>query len=1107
MKTKLHKIIVHMSKLGIYVLIALMSLTMLLANGIHAQRKLLSEIFVEVGEDNKSIYLIDIFEEIEGKTNLKFAYSKKEVKNKVVTVNSGSWKMDELLKSISLQAEVSFRRVNEQIGVSMEIPSGKLPELVEEIEVQISVEGIVTDENGEGLPAATILEKGKTNGTTTDINGKFSLNVADQATLIISFVGYKSQEIVVGDQTNIGVSLELDSESLQEVVVVGYGTRSKALVTGSIASIDMEKTNDVLPNTNIAQSLVQIPGLQLIGNGRPGQGGSILVRGQSSLSAGTNPLIVLDGIIFEGELSDINPQDIESIDVLKDAASASIYGSKAANGVIMITSVRGTTSKPKIQINSTYGISESARWIDLMDAEGYVQRKLDFYSQSGNPRDPSNPGSYLEPEEVINYQNGISHDPLRDIISRQGSLTTFNVSLSGMSERTNYLLSTSLSNDQGLIKGDQENRVTMRINIDNQVNDWLTIGTTSTFVNRNLSGIAADLGRAYRNSPLGTFFYPDGSVTYNPVPTENASYNPLYDTRLSDNDETRQNLFSNIYAIVDFPFLDGLSYRVNYSPNFQWAHNYTFMHQDPNRVENTTNAVKENINSFRWVLENILTYEKNLGDGHDIDLTLLYGRNHYELESTAANANQFDLDFLGFNNFGLGSNYVINAFAEESELISSMARLNYVLQQKYLFTFTVRRDGSSVFGDQNKYASFPSVAVSWIASEEQFFQNINSLDFLKLRLSYGLLGNGALQPYLTKSLNATSNYVFGDGGASTVGIITTQTLGNESLRWETVYSTNLGIDFGLFGGRLNGSLDYYNNVTRDLLVQQDIPEMNGYTDTWTNVGQLNNKGFEVALSSTNIQSRKFQWLSTLSFSYNNNKIVKLFGDIDGDGQEDDYPENDWFIGEDINSFYDYEFDGIYQVGDNIPTGFQPGDVRVKDLNDDGVITPEDRTVIGHGTNPRYAFTITNTLNYGNLSLFVSVNSMLDWTAPYNLINPLVPGRAFNAVDEGYWTPENQSNSRPSLIYTNPLGTSWYFSRDFLRIRDIALSYDFKKLDLGMLSRFTKLSLNVSVKNLATITKWLGPDPESSGAGGTSNQGTDNLWPMPRIYSIGLNLGF
>jgi len=968
------------------------------------------------------------------------------------------------------------------------------------------VTGTVTDaRTGETLPGVNILIQGTSQGTSTDLNGEYQINLEPDDILVFSFVGYATIEVPVDGRNTINVSLSRAALMGDELVVVGYGAQQERNITGAISSVNMAEVNRDLPNTNIAQSLSNVSGVLFKGSGRPGQGGSLLIRGQNSLSANTDPLIVLDGIIFGGDISDINPQDVASMEILKDASSTAIYGSRAANGVILVTSKEGRTQNPTINVNLFTAFSEEAELLNLISPERYLERRLDWRAQSGLEADPNRITDYLAPDEAENYNAGISSSPW-DVASRTGRINSMNVSVAGRTDNLNYYISSSYDLEEGLLIDDDQEKINLRGNFDIGVTDWLNVGTRTIYTNRDRSGVPPSLQNVFRNSPYGTFFHPDGEPRQHPVSSERASTNVMYGSLLTTNDEVYNNLFSNLYAILNKVVWGGnLSYRVNYSPNLRWDHDYNYVRQDTYRDVNTTSASKFNRNSFKWELENILTYDGQINLNHTFDVTLLYGRRHSELEFTNSNAGQLELDGLGFDNLSLGSNPSINSYAEEVDGVSYMGRINYQFKDRYLFTLTARRDGSSVFAANHKYAILPSGAIAWIISDESFMDDLSSINFLKIRLSHGSVGNEAIQPYQSLTLDQTTRYFF--GGNNPLGVITSG-LGNEDLKWETATTTNAAIDFELFEGRFGGTLELYNSDTNDLLVRRSIPIMGGFDNILTNIGEVNNRGIELSLNSHNIQGSDFSWRTSLSASYNQNRIVHLFGtDLDGDGREDDSISNSWFIGEEINSYYDYEFDGIYQQGDtNIPQGFQPGDVKVRDLNGDGVINADDREVVGSGTNPKYQFGLTNRFGYRNFELSIVMNAMLGWKGIYDLINPGSAGRAFGGIDNDWWTSENQSNSRPSLIYTNTLDTHWYFNRNFFRVRDISLSYEFNEPTLNKIG-LTNLRLYLSAKNLFTITDWIGSDPESANDLTTlQGPGTNGAFPMSRTVAFGINIG-
>ena len=964
------------------------------------------------------------------------------------------------------------------------------------------ITGTVTDQQGEPVIGANIIEKGTINGTVTDVDGHFSINVADNATLNISYIGYLPQDINIAGRTSFRIVLEEDTKLLDEVVVIGYGTQSRRNVTGSVSKVDMSDLEN-LPNTNITQALRgSVAGVQFTDNGRPGQNGSILVRGPRSLSAGNSPLIILDGIFFNGSMIDINPNDIASIEILKDASSSAIYGSRAANGVILITSKRGKSEKPVINVNSYYGLSDWAARMPLLSPERYLEKSMEIRRLRGIPYDPDDVSTYLTLTEAENYRNGLVTDPY-GMISQQGSIFSTDVSISGNTRNTNYYISAAMSQEKGLIIDDNLKRMAFRVNLENKITDWLTIGTNTMFSENDQSGVPASINLAKRQSPYATWFREDETPTQYTVPEDQGvSANPLRSNYLSKNENVRNNLFANFYSIVDIPWIKNLKYRVNYSTNYRWVREYEATKNDIHLPQaNTSSASKRNWMARDWVVENILDYKFELGRDHAFDITLMYGANKDQHESTTSNSDQLEFDMFGWNRLNVGEVQTIQSYAQQITGISSMARMNYRFKDRYLFTLTARRDGSSVFAANNKYATFPSGAFAWIASEENFLQDIDFLNMLKLRISYGAVGNQAISPYQSLSSAGITRYVFGEESA--LGIYPS-TISNDNLKWETTYTTNIAVDFDLFKNRIGGTVEWYDMDTRDLLVERSIPIMTGYSSIWTNLGQVNNRGIELTLNTVNIHKNNFEWSSSFVFSHNKNKIVSLYGeDVDGDGKEDDDLGNRWFIGHPINIYYDYVFDGIYQEGDDLPPGYEPGYARFKDLNDDGTVEADhDRTIIGQGSQPKYRWGITNNFKYGNFDLSIFINAMQGWIATFNDLdfynNSLDPVRPANMYDGEWWTPENKSQTRPSLEYRRSvLGHSWYASRNFIRVQDVSLSYSFPKI---LISKYgiANLNLYVSGKNLLTFTDWPGTNPESI---------STDRYPISRSYTMGIRLGF
>ncbi|WKN45451.1 SusC/RagA family TonB-linked outer membrane protein [Tunicatimonas pelagia] len=970
------------------------------------------------------------------------------------------------------------------------------------------ITGVVTDlVSNEPLPGVNILVKGTTNGTVTDADGNYRLVVSDNAvSLIFSFIGYTSEEVIINGRSTIDMSLAPDIQALSEVVVVGYGEQSRQNITGAVAEVEVESIKNS-PNTNVTQALRgRVAGVQFQDNGRPGQGGALVVRGRSSITASNAPLVVVDGVFFNGSLADINPNDVESMEVLKDASASAIYGARAANGVILVTTKKGISPKPSISLNAYYGVSTWTKKLNLLTPERYIEKTLDWRRATDQPADPNDIESYLENNEIENFRNGTTIDPW-DEVSQDASIQSYDLSVSGKLENTNYYFSVAYTDEEGLIYGDNAQRIALRSNLQVSLNSWLNVGMTAQFTHRDLSGVEADLGNAYYLSPYGKMYFNGDRSDPVPFPSnETLNVNPMFAAIFDDNEEKYNNLFANFFATIDFPFLEGLSYRLNASPNLRWSHEYNFTpsYQSEEFLRQSS-ASKVNRQNFDWVVENILKYEFNVDEIHDFDVTFLYGRNQFNADSTLANGNFLLSNATGWDNLSLAEVQTIASERTQLDQISIMGRLNYRLMNKYLFTLTARRDGSSVFGADNKWGTFPSAAVAWIASEENFLQNIAQVNYLKVRASYGRIGNQGLNPYSSLNRMGLVQYVFGNKSPTYVGLQPTQ-MGNPELGWETSTSANVAVEFGVLNNRISGTVELYRTDTEDLLLNRAIPELNGFNSVLQNVGETRNQGIEISLSTTNVQSEDFQWSSDVVFTSNRNEIVSLYGfDADEDGVEDDDISNNWFIGEPVLVEFGYVFDGIWQEGDEIPFPFIPGDVRVKDVNSDGEFDTDDRTIVDQ-REPQFTWGLNNRFTYRNFEFSFFVNGQHGFSRWFQPLDPSnagdnFPDRALNMLDEGdgWWTPENRSNTRPALNFRNSLQQRLYAARDFVRIQDVSLSYTFEQSFLDRLN-LSNLKVYLSGRNLATFTDWPGWDPEIGSP-------TDEGFPAARTFVAGFNLSF
>ncbi len=1072
----------------------------------------------------------EVLNRIEETSNFFFLYNKKiiDVERKV-DISAENKMITEILDLLFNKSNVNYTIIDRQIVLS---GNNTVPQ-------QKDVSGKVTDPSGAPLPGVTVVVKGTTHGAITDTDGNYWLsNISNDAILVFSFVGMKTQEMPVAGKVTIDIRMEEETVGLEEVVAIGYGTMKKSDLTGAVRRVDMEEQS-VLPNITLSQALSGLSaGVNIDitdddeGQGLAGSEPSLSIRGQTSLSANDDPLIVLDGIIYNGSISDINVNDIEHVDILKDASAAAVYGSRSANGVIIITTKKGKTEKPVISFSMNYGFQDMTNTpMKVMNAEQYAVRMLDYYyqqdlyawyktsptSDSGKPVRPDATdrevvASYLRTEEEKdNYLAGNEVDWV-DAVTKIAPIQNYNLSFSGKRGRSNYFVSGGYTKEEGILENDQFERATLRSNLESVITNWFTLGVNIAYSYRDYSGINADLEDARKGSPLANNDIGDPNfATW--LTGESYMANPLGDT-YDTNEDTRNNIFLVASAKIQVPFIKGLTYDFNYSNNYYNRNNFTFYPVYVNDgSENNGKAEKKHSDERNWIYNHILTYLRTFRD-HHVNATLLFSQEKRHSQSSTLTSENFDNPVLEYNNMKLGTIYSLESEAWEESSISYMARVNYQYKNRYMLTGTVRRDGFSGFGSNSKYATLPSLSVGWVASEEPFLQDLD-LPYLKLRLSYGINGNQGIGRYSSLSKMSNESYVYGPAPAIAVY---PESLGNADLSWEKTASFNLGIDYSFLDQRIMGSIDLYKAKTTDVLVERSIPAASGYGKVWANIGELENKGIEMELTTHNFNRKDFQWITNVTFSLNRDEITKLYGG------KNDYDEgNSWFVGEPISAIYDYEFygggwhgrvwteDELYSG--NIYSGWYPGQYRyvdqdATDENDfSGSITStSDRKIIGYKA-PNYRFSISNTLCYKNVTLFFLFNSIQGGNGYYimnNYDNVNVESRSDNVYRRNqsaarrYWTPTNGVTNATG-IYNSPAVTGGiYEDRSFVRLQDISLTYKFSPAVLNSVWRgINDLQVFVAGKNLYTWTDWSGWDPET---------GTNNI-PLMRNITLGVKLTF
>lgn len=1018
----------------------------------------------------------------------------------------------------------------------------------------LKVTGIVKDQSGEPLIGVNVMERGTTNGSITDVDGKYSVSVkGNKSVLVFSYIGYVSQEIPVAGKQSVNVTLKEDTEELEEVVVIGYGTAKKKDLTGAISTVKAENLEKETPRSVQDLLRANAPGLSIGASVNADGSADVQIRGKNTLSAGSGPLYVLDGVIFNGSLTDINPMDIQSVDVLKDASSVAVYGAKAANGVIAITTKKGKTGKPVVNFNANMGWVQANSIPKVVDGAGFVKFRQEYAkgllskdelaAKKGmydDPRtlgslgvdpltwynyDQGTPVSTLPSEEqmlttwlgrlnfknieVEHYLNGVETD-WTDLVFQTGFQQDYTASVSNRKDDFSYFWSMGYADREGVKTGDRFKTFRTRLNLESNVTDFLTIGLNSSFGTKDRGAMSADVGQRMNNSPYTTNDIDDLDSPYRMYPSgDNNTKNPFFDNLYRDRKKMEHVLNANIYAIVKLPF--GFEYQMNFNPYYKWYEYYNHESAkhpewagDGGRSERTTEK------TFNWLLDNIFRWKHNFGD-HKVEATFLVNAEKGQWWQTVAKSSQFTpSDILGYHNIGAGTVPVVSSNDTYKTGDALMGRLFYSYKDKYMLTASVRRDGYSAFGQLNPRATFPAVALGWVFTSEDFMESASSwLNYGKLRLSWGQNGNRDIGEYdaLASLKSSLHPYIDQNGNLYVTSQIYVDRMANKDLKWERTASYNIGLDFSLLNDRLRGSMETYMTETTDLLVNRALPSILGFSSVKANLGKLANKGFELSLNGDIIRTNDFTWTSSGSFSFNRRKLKSLYGDmediLDENGnvvgqKEKDDPQNKWFIGHDPDQIWDYEFGGVWQLGQEEEAakyGCKPGDFRYIDQDGNGVLDNDDRTFQGYMT-PRFYWTWRNEFNYKDFSLSFMLYSHVGHYDYYNhASNSGGMFDRFTTYDQPRWTPENPLNDYGRIGSYN--FASYYKKKTFLRMDNITLSYGVPKDFLKRL-KVQNMRISVSARNPFTLTGWDYFDVEA-----TKKNRDDQLYGM-RSYNISVN---
>ncbi|MEO5888858.1 MAG: TonB-dependent receptor [Ferruginibacter sp.] len=1085
---------------------------------------------------NKQRAPIDkIFREIRKQTGYTFAYTKSLLqKAGTVTINVTNASIDAVLDSCFRNQPLDYKIVNRTIVVinRTNVVTEKAPD--NEVVPPVEISGTLTNDKGEPLAGVSVSIAGKKGGVSTDEKGSFTITVADNAILNFSYVGYKTVTVAVKGKSNLRITLVPDVSSLNDVVVIGYGSQKKKDFTGSVASVDLneqEKT-PVLGTEQLLQG--RVSGVQVSQNqSQPGAVFSIRIRGTNSINASSSPLFVIDG--YAGaSVGDINPSDVLSIDVLKDASATAIYGSRGANGVVIITTKRGGAAGGKIKIDAYTGIQQVGEKYKLMDAKQYGTYLNTLQTELNGLNNVNDPLPYTQ-AELNGFGKGTDW---QDAILRNAQISNYSLGINGGDADTKTYLSFNYFDQKGIIIASDYKRGIIRYNLDQNIGKKVKIGASTqiaysyqNMTTVNTSGGADQpsvLWDAIRFNPILPVKNAAGEYTYVNGPSGLVSplSNPVAYLENAKGGNYNLSTFANLFA--SYEIMKGLSFKSSFGVNYASGGSESFVPSYLFASAGVGKASQSSGRNYNYLSENVLTYNKTINSNHVINVVAGFTYQHWYNKYFFAGANNLSTDILGVDNLAVGQPLIPSSGFSENSLASYFARANYQLMDKYLFTFTMRADGSSRFGTNDKWGYFPSGAIAWRLSQEPFIKNIKAISDLKVRVSYGITGNQEIGSYNSLSQYSNTSAALGMNPVLVPGIFPVN-IANPNLKWESTASANVGVDMSLWNDRLTLTADYYDKKTSDLLLFVNLPITSGYGSILSNLGEVSNKGFEFSATTLNIDQKNVKWSTTLNFSTNKNKVLNLgpnteiyVGGLSGALFRGSGGSSSILLpGLPIGSFYGYVFDGIWQSDDEIlksgtTQSVKPGDPIYRDQDNDHALNGNDRTVIGQAL-PKFIYGMTNNVTVGRVNLNVFLQGIYGNKILNENLYELENGRPdFNKlayVGVNSWHGAGTSNTLPRVSSTlrGSLGAVSDVLEDgsFLRVKSVTLSYNIPSAGLAKI--FKSASIYLTGQNLLTITKYSGYDPEvnsSTDAVDALTLGTDyNAYPNYRTFLLGVKFGF
>ncbi|WP_158642953.1 SusC/RagA family TonB-linked outer membrane protein [Mucilaginibacter ginsenosidivorax] len=1062
--------------------------------------------------------LVEVLKVLAKKHQVQFVYNQDIIQSKEkISAAFNDQNLKDVLDQLLLRYNINYEVFKNKI-ILTNLQPAEDPVVAQPGVQDLKISGKVVDEKNQPLVGVSVSVKGTNSGTVTDINGNFSLTVAKASDILVfKYIGYSTLETPISGASPLTIKLTADSKALSEVVVIGYGTKKKIDLTGTVSSIQADEI--ARANATGTQDAMQgrIAGVDIKrGSGKPGSDFTIEIRGANSITGNTQPLYVIDGVPVavngspSNPANDINPADIERIDILKDASSTAIYGSRGANGVVLITTKRGAKGSSKIIYTGYTGIVNPYHLPPVMDGPTFVNYVRDFFNaQAGYPATPIPDSKLFSATELTNIQNG-TYTNWIDLIKRNGSQSNHNISITGGDDKTTYFTSAGYQLYQGTTKAEDSKKYTLKAGLDKTINNTFRAGASvySTFVNNHL-GSAEVFRSAYRLRPTGSAYNADGSPRFFAYESETQITNPLFEF----NNEIRQqqyvHVLPNIYAEANL--MKGLKIRTSFSPDLtfqrQGQYDDTFTKQQAGTKPALGQSSTNQYINYTW--ENLLVYNAAIGR-HKFDVTLGNTFEYHQQDFSSISAQGLPYRSLWYN-LGSATTITINGNAiapittvgsgySQQNLTSYFGRANYTFNNRYLFTATFRADANSVFAPGHKWGYFPSGSFAWIASEESFLKNIQVLDLLKFRLSYGKSGNASsVGPYATQATVGQSPYDF--NGVAANGFA--PNFGNQSLTWEKTDEYNAGVELGLWKNRIGLDVNLYRKTSKGSILNQQVPPENGYSSQTTNLGSVRNQGIEIGLNTVNVSSGKFSWTTNFNFAANYNKIVQLYGD----GKND--IGNAWFLGYKVREIYNYKIIGVWQTSEAQQAavyGAKPGQYKIQDINNDGKIdATNDRQILGSSI-PNWFGGVTSTINYANFDFSFTVYTRQGTYENSVFLEQLLNGdqnRArFGAFDRSYWTPTNPSNqwSNKAVNSSDPANTIAQFQNSsYTKISNITLGYTIPKSILSKV-KISNLRVYVDAFNPFIFSKFIGWDPENPSGSSALNQDF-----RTRTFILGLNL--